>query len=132
MTQTYEAFQIFSGIALGFELAIILAGLAITLRYRRQSAWMILIALGFAGKCAQAGLSLSLTIAGNWITTSIGGTIDLLLGLYTVIELASIAAWIAIVAGLAMVWKDIRQQFARQREIYEERRPDLPYPGGAL
>ncbi|MSR58562.1 MAG: hypothetical protein EXS05_13055 [Planctomycetaceae bacterium] len=96
---------------------ILIAGLVVSLRFRRLSGHMLFVIAGFLGQCAQSGLFLSITLLqaddgfdSNWIMPA-----------YVLSGVVGLASGISLVVGLALVWKDLRDRIEFLGVIHDDR-----------
>lgn len=121
---SFDFYMVFHQVTGWLDLAILVTGLVISIRYRHLSAWMFVVIGAFLAFCAQSGLGLTLSLV-QMLQQGSGG--QFITAGYTLLSLLGMIALASLVVGLALVWKDIRDRFQRLRELHEDR--SAPSPG---
>ncbi|MGQ0635428.1 MAG: hypothetical protein ACT4QC_12510 [Planctomycetaceae bacterium] len=109
------------------QFAAVAVGLVVSLRYRRLSDKMWLVAAAFAALCALAGVQFVVTflallfpmfLMNDSIATSIAGY-----AAYCA-PMAAPYAWICLIVGLTLVWRDLSGRLSGLRELLAELRQE--------
>ncbi|MGQ0635427.1 MAG: hypothetical protein ACT4QC_12505 [Planctomycetaceae bacterium] len=125
----------------GLQFVVVAAGLIVSLRYRWLSDKMWVVAVAFAALCAIAGIQFfSAILAMLWMmefaksgsftagamNTSSSITMGLAGGASGLVMFAHPFAWMGLVVGLTLVWRDLSGRLSGLRELLAERRQESP------
>lgn len=129
----FSSYYSVAGIALHLlHLAAVIAGLVVSLRYRWLSEKMWLVVGALAALCGAAGIAtlgsivqwqLMLRVSQNTGMSTSSGFFMVAGAAGMLAQLATPAAWIALVTGLGLVWRDVSERLRQMRELVDERRP---------